>query len=331
MAEMNIQEDVLLDIGAPALNATTDNPNLKGEQEQPNAPLMDESRGVDAPRATTPEEEDAQRAKAEETPPEIVEKPKPDDKPPLKEGEEETVEEHVDKTEPWMKARISKADNRARAAEAESASAKRMLAEALETMKKLTAQPVAEAPKAPTREAFDDPDAYAEAKAAFVAEQMVEKKMAEFRQTETKRHQEVAAQAAEDARQAFLDKGREKYEDFAEKCERDDLLITVPMFEAAKRSKIGEDIVYYLGEHTKEVDRIRKLEPIDQILAIAEIEAKLKTPAPAPPAKPPSKAPTPIKPVKSEAKAVGKTLEEMSMDEYEREIFLPALKKARGM
>jgi hypothetical protein len=301
----------------PGMSVTTDDPDMP--QKLANEPPLSVSSetapaGEIAPAGETPESiaaKEAEDAAAKEA----AEK--------AEKEETEHKEAKPDLTPPWMKALISKEKAAAAEARKESAETKKQMAQLMETMQKLAPPkpivPTAPEPKRPVQAQFDDPQAYTEAlanyaeeKAEWVAEQKTEAKLTEYRNQQQQKEQTEQLQRAEIERQAFLDKGRNKYDDFAEKCETDSLPITPIMFEAAKESEVGEDIVYYLGENPNEARRIASLKPVAQALAIAKLEAKLTAPAPV---KPVTTAPKPIKPVGS-SNQVAKTPEQESTEEY---------------
>lgn len=93
---------------------------------------------------------------------------------------------------------------------------------------------------------------------------------------------------------------REKYQDF------DEVFENAPMpsplvANALLKHKVGAEIAYYLGTHPAEYKRIDRLnDPMEVGFEMAEIAAKLGTPAAA---KPTSKAPAPITPTRGSAAA----------------------------
>lgn len=101
-----------------------------------------------------------------------------------------------------------------------------------------------------------------------------------------------------------------KYADFEK------VVYSVPISDAAGEiisgSDVGADIAYYLGSHPAEAQQIATLNPLEQARRIGAIEARMSLPK----ANTTSQAPTPIRPVKGKAAGM-KTIDEMSMDEYE--------------
>ena len=88
-------------------------------------------------------------------------------------------------------------------------------------------------------------------------------------------------------------RGDSKYDDFEEVV--GEIYPNTPLTAAMMRAKNGDDVAYHLGKNLSEASRIASLDPIDQILAIGELSAKLL--ATPPTARTPSKAPPPIEPV----------------------------------
>lgn len=100
------------------------------------------------------------------------------------------------------------------------------------------------------------------------------------------------------ARDEMIQSGVEKYEDFADVVMAENVKITQEMATALLEiddTDLQVDAAYFLGNHPKEAARIAKLSPIGQVREIAKLEVKLSTKAK--PAKRPSAAPEPIKPV----------------------------------
>ena len=100
------------------------------------------------------------------------------------------------------------------------------------------------------------------------------------------------------ARDDMVQNGVEKYEDFAEVVMAENVKITPEMASALLEiddTDLQVDAAYFLGNNPKEAARIAKLPPVKQIAEITKLEVKLSTKAK--PAKRPSAAPEPIKPV----------------------------------
>lgn len=141
---------------------------------------------------------------------------------------------------------------------------------------------------APKLEQFDyDPEKYAKALAEHETKK-AEKGWADTRRNEEARKKnEVLVSAWEEK----SEKASDKYDDFATVVGE---LKPVNVLTAAVM-KVDADVAYHLAKTPKEAERIANLDPVDQILEIGRLEAKLL----AKPEKPkmPSKAPEPIKPL----------------------------------
>jgi len=103
--------------------------------------------------------------------------------------------------------------------------------------------------------------------------------------------------------QSKKDEAAEKYEDYYEVVNREDLSFTASMVEAALDSPIFADLTYYLANNPDVALRISKMAPIKQAREMALLEEKvkreLKNETKSERAKvTSSKAPPPIKPVK---------------------------------
>jgi len=99
------------------------------------------------------------------------------------------------------------------------------------------------------------------------------------------------------AREKIFTPGRAKFADFAEVVSADDVAITDVMMHSAARLKTGVDVLYHLGQHPEESQRIAQLPDIEQAWEIKALESKL--------AQPPAvtKTPPPIKPLDGNAGA----------------------------
>ena len=149
----------------------------------------------------------------------------------------------------------------------------------------------AEEPRAqqgpPRPDQFASFDEYTDALADYKADQKIAKQEAQ------KRHSEVEATYADREEEA-----RNKYDDFESVAYNPNLRVTSEMADVIKASDIGPEIIYHLGSHPKEADRISRLSPLLQAREIGKIEASLNA---NPPVKKASSAPDPIKPVGSRA------------------------------
>jgi hypothetical protein len=153
-----------------------------------------------------------------------------------------------------------------------------------------------EDPGAPKLEQFKDIEEYAAAKAKYAEDKAV-RAVQEKQRAEQQKHQQARLTEAWESK---AEAGSEKYDDWADKV--GELKPTSPFAVAIMHSENGHDVAYHLGGNEKEAMRIMALSPVEQILEIGRLSAKLALE----PAKPkvPSQAPAPIKPLKGDAPVV---------------------------
>lgn len=151
----------------------------------------------------------------------------------------------------------------------------------------------------PKLDQFKTPAEYIEAAANYKAQQIVLER-------DSQKQQEAVLESYADREDA----AKVKYKDFDKvyALPKDGgPAISQPMAAVIRKSEVGPEIAYYLANNVPESFRIHDMEPLDQAVAIARIEAKLspkassETPAkPSQPAPKPasvSSAPAPIEPV----------------------------------
>ena len=161
----------------------------------------------------------------------------------------------------------------------------RRLAREQRKMARETQQPVAApAPGITLKpEQFESTEAYVEALAEQKADERIRRREAE--------------QQAASIQESYLDreeKAREKFDDYEQVTRNPTLRITETMAETIRRSDVGPDVAYHLGQNPREADRISRLDPLSQAKEIGRLEARL---ADAPPVKKSTSAPAPISPV----------------------------------
>lgn len=146
----------------------------------------------------------------------------------------------------------------------------------------------------PKLEDFSDYEAYADAKARFVAQQEIQKlQRSHAEQTARQRATETAAEIR--ARWETAEAGaKEKFADYDEVMADGSVSFTEAVSLALLDSDSGPEVAYYLKSHPSEAQALRGLSPVAAARAIGKIEAKL-TSAPAP--KPTTAAPAPPKPL----------------------------------
>lgn len=205
---------------------------------------------------------------------------------------------------PWMKREITKARNRQRDAEGASKTHTDEIAALKTTLDELRAKvetppPVEVVTDArPTRDKFDDPDAYDEALTQWAEREGQRKATAKVEADKAEATKLQAAEAAEalkiaqeteiarmrDAWNAKVAKATEKYPDYAEVAMNDAVKISFPMAHAIGELENGTDVAYFLGQNPEEAARISALPGIvSQHLQIAAIGARLAAPTRAAP------------------------------------------------
>ncbi|MCP3924927.1 MAG: hypothetical protein GY714_20300 [Desulfobacterales bacterium] len=182
----------------------------------------------------------------------------------------------------------------------------------------------------PQKKDFDDEDDYIEA----LTDWKIDNKLRQSQEKSTKKEKEKEEKDAvidtynglDDA----LEQGRDKYEDFDELVQDENLIITPTVTQITLDTEIPEDILYYLASNPEESERISNLDPVRSGMEIAKIEVKLinetevevekeselepKIEQPKP-TKKQSKAPAPIVPVQTDG-VIEKDPEKMSPKEY---------------
>lgn len=226
--------------------------------------------------ATVAENTDAPAPEAEATQ-EPIEEPKAEEpSPDTPEAESEPA------TEPK---KVDKAQRKIAAIEYEKRELRRQNAQLAKALEAQAKAPVSDA-KAPQIEAFQTIEEYLDARDKWRDEQRAP-------QPESEQDDDF-----EVAKEDLFQGGNEKYDDFTEVMTAQNVKITKDMAKALVEIDdldLQVDTAYFLGSNPKEAARIAKLSPVRQIREVAKLEAKLATKAK--PAKRPSAAPEPIKPV----------------------------------
>ena len=116
----------------------------------------------------------------------------------------------------------------------------------------------------------------------LVKEEEANQKKEETKREKAKKFDERAAKA------------RDKYEDFDDLVFSDSTAITEDMADYIRESEDGAEVAYWLAKNPQEASRIAQMSGRDADRALARIEARISTPAPAPVApKPVTNAPPP--------------------------------------
>lgn len=318
-----VAESVALNLGKapPATSATSDSPtavvpgpalSASGSEAviaapAPTEPALLPDEGKATPTATAaPEAKDADAAD------------------PAKEGK-------PDETPPWMKARISKEANRAKAAEERAAAAEakadaasKQASEALEAIKALTpkAPDPFDVPR-PKREAFDNPDIYEAAIEKWTADRTAATVRAEeaarYEAKTTEERQQAEAKAQEESNRAMVEsfnqrrqQAVEKFPDYETVAEAEDVQISIPMAHVILNVENGPDVAYHLGKNKEEAARIASLHPANQAFEMGKLAARLEAQA----VKSITREPPPPSHIGQNETAHEIPLAEKSMDDY---------------
>ena len=177
----------------------------------------------------------------------------------------------------------------------------------------------------PTRDTFDDPDAYDEALASWAEREgarKVEAKIAQDAAEAKRQADEAAAEAARTAREAAVVKlneqwaqreaaAKEKYLDYDDVAKGDGHVVSEAMAVTIMVAPNGPDIAYWLGNNPEESARIAKLPTAaEQMFEIGRIAQRLETPTRGRPRRE-----NPIEPLQGSRADAGEEGEEPSMDE----------------
>jgi len=171
------------------------------------------------------------------------------------------------------------------------------------------AEPAPNTPQEPKREAFDDYEAYLDARAEWKAEMRLSARMQEI---EANRQQE----AARTQRESLVSEWDRKMQRAAEKNPEIHPDMPVPrmpatMSQAIVESDVGPEIVFHLAHNPAEAARIAALSPLSQARELGKLELQLATkPVKA------SNAPEPIKPVGARSTGSDPLSDRLSMDQW---------------
>lgn len=303
----------LLGAKAPALSATSDMPVI---ETKPDA-SPEKAAEAEPPK---PEAEDGEAELSEESATSATETPGQ----PAPRGVGKKIAELVKQREEAVRRENAEREEKLR------------LLAIIEASKKPT-EPDDE-PVKPVKADFPDPDAwdevlmqYAEAKASWTAKKEVQV----LRDEEQKKAQDSAiAEGQKIALESYnsrKDKVKEKYADFEEVANSPDVKVSMPVAHAIIHSEMGPELQYYLGKNPQEAERltsmtVRQFNPqtrtmdtvpdvARQLLELGLIVGKINAPKAQAPI---SNAPKPLKPLKGGDSQPAKSLQEMSMDEYEK-------------
>lgn len=290
--------------------------------------------GVDPsgkPRPALSATQDLPKVIAPEQTPEPTPEPQPE---PSK--SEPVKETKPDETPPWMKAEITKQRNLRRQAEQRERELQARIDTLAKSVEQLSAkrepepktEPESPRPLRPRRDQFNTPEAYEaaldnhdQALTEWVAKQastsasektkrQLEAERAEGERRTIQQRNEEIAKSLREQWNTKREKAIEKYADYEEIAESDDVTISEPMATTLMLMENGADIAYALGKKPEEAARIARLPPILQAAELGRLSVSLQE-------KPQvSKAPPPIRPVSQKGAAVERGDEELSTEEY---------------
>lgn len=167
----------------------------------------------------------------------------------------------------------------------------------------------------PKREQFDTYEEFIRADAKYHAEKAADVRARKVLDDSKKRDEQQRTQGEHErvTREwnAKVEKARDALDDFDEVCAESESPVTQAMSAAILESEHGALIAYHLAKNPAEAERISKLSPSKQAAAIVALEDKVKAPA-----KQPSSAPEPIKPVGQKGAEVQKDPSQMTDAEF---------------
>jgi len=184
-------------------------------------------------------------------------------------------------------------------------------------------------PDMPREDQYETWEEFTDAKVTYLAEKKAAERVEQHFASERDRLARAEAQRAETdllaAHQDRLARGRQTHADFDEVINRDDIELSPPMIDAIVHSPVGEQVMYYLGQHPEVADRLKRLPMGPALVEMGEIQAQFRTSTPAavPAASatarvPISSAPAPIRPVSAGTHAPLASLDDLPLKEFFR-------------
>lgn len=161
----------------------------------------------------------------------------------------------------------------------------------------------------PTRDQFADYEDFVAAKAEYRAVQRLNKQVADALQAHQAQIARQSEQQVDAAHYERVAKASERFADFSDVVDRDDVIVPEPAAAAIKRQPDSDAIVYAIGKNPAIAQHLAKLDPVSQIAYIGRLSASLSQ------SPQPSKAPAPGKPVGGGGGA-GSDLASMTRDQY---------------
>lgn len=171
----------------------------------------------------------------------------------------------------------------------------------------------------PKRADYDDPDAYAEARAEWIARETLRKSAADEAKAITAQREKEARERAEaeaaKVTETFLSRekvAKTEYEDFDAVAYREDVVLPNPVLFAIQTSEIGPHLSYYFGKNPDEAKRLMGLHPSAAVRELGRIEARILSER----SNTQSSAPAPINAVRSGRGSTRVDPEQEPMDDY---------------
>ena len=192
----------------------------------------------------------------------------------------------------------------------------RKMNEALEAERQRYAQqqvPRETSQQSPKIDQFDNFDDYVAAKAEWVANQALEKRLAEQRQADELRRQQERNVHVEQGWTNRVNQIRGQFDDFDDVIESSGVEVSQAMSAAIMESDLGPQVAYYLAKHPDEAEKIASMGPSAAFRAIGRIESKIEGENLA---KKQSSAPKPVSPVGAKSGTASKDPDKMTTDEW---------------
>jgi hypothetical protein len=174
------------------------------------------------------------------------------------------------------------------------------------------AAPLQTDPKEPRIEQYDNFDAYVAAKAAYIAEDRINKTLNEREQRQAAERQTAEAVTSAEQFRKRAEKMTAELPDFEEVVSNSEAPMSPPMRHVIERSDVGPQLAYHFANNPSEAEDIARMQPLDAARAIGRLEERLSKPA----EKKPTSAPAPLKPLSGKG-TVSKDPADMSQKEFE--------------
>lgn len=216
--------------------------------------------------------------------------------------------EEGDKTSPQQRAAFARERNRRQAAERQTAELNAKVDQLTELVSKLVPKDQPQDDPRPTRDKFDDPDAYDRALEGWAGRRASQVALAEARAEQAKAAQESQLNGLRETYTQRVSEFQADHPDYEDVVMNDELQISVPMSQAILEAEDGPAIAYYLGNNPEVAERLAKLSPAQAVYEIGKISTRISNP--------PKPRAEPIRPLAARNPVGPKDPSEMSMDEY---------------